>query len=280
MEHWRGLLRGLDSSLHSLLFVRGSWAALKATLTEFAAKNHHSIVRSAIHLQLIKPLPPPPPPAGAAAAAPSGGGAVAATTLLNGSSGSSGSGASSAAKAGKKPAAELPAWCPGHQMVCREFGLNPAALPGPEAELFVEQAAIAVRACVAARPRPAVLCRLQARQLPVPSAPVPVPGWGIAACIVRASPTAVPYDPLPCRRFRDKSMHSASTAAGSAAACGASWRIGETFSTTASTQVGVEGMSQAAGVVGWLASSLSVLLCCTELQQRQQKLNNAPTPLC
>ena len=140
MEHWRGLLRALDSSLHSLLFVRGSWPALKATLTELAAKNHHAIVRSAIHLQLIKPLPPPPslpPPPGAAPAA-----AAAAANLLNGGSGASG--ASPGVKAGKKPAAELPAWCPGHQMVCCEFGLNPASLPGPEAELFVEQAVIAV----------------------------------------------------------------------------------------------------------------------------------------
>lgn len=124
MEHWRGLLRGLADALHSLLFVRGSWPALKATLLEFASRNHHAIVRSAMHLQLIKPLPPAAAAGGAPPAAP------------NGSGGKAGG--------GKKPAAEVPGWCPGQQMVCREFGLSAAAIPGPDAALFVEQACIAV----------------------------------------------------------------------------------------------------------------------------------------
>lgn len=125
VKHWRGLLRGLASAMHSLLFVRGRWPALKAALVEFASQNHHSIVRSAMHLQLIKPLPPPPPPEAAAASA---------AKVLNGG-----------AKAGKKLAAGVPPWCPGQQMVCREFGLSLAAVPSREAALFLEQAAIAVR---------------------------------------------------------------------------------------------------------------------------------------
>lgn len=107
--------------------MRGSWPALKAALVDFASKNHHSIVRSAMHLQLIKPLPPPPAPEAAAASA---------AKLLNGGAKAGG---------GKKPAAEVPPWCPGQQMVCREFGLSLAAVPSPEAALFIEQAAIAVR---------------------------------------------------------------------------------------------------------------------------------------
>lgn len=127
MEHLRGLLRGLADALHSLLFVRGSWPALKATLVDFASKNNHAIVRSAVHLQLIKPLPPAPAPVGGTAA-PNG----------------SGSSGSKAAGGSKKAAAELPAWCPGQQMVCREFGLSTAAIPSADAALFVEQACIAV----------------------------------------------------------------------------------------------------------------------------------------
>lgn len=127
MEHWRGLLRGLADALHSLLFVRGSWPALKATLIDFASRNNHAIVRSAVHLQLIKPLPPAPAPVGGSAAP-------------NGSGGSG----SKAAGGGKKAAAEMPAWCPGQQMVCREFGLSAAAVPSPDAVLFIEQACIAV----------------------------------------------------------------------------------------------------------------------------------------
>lgn len=122
VEHWRGLLRGLAAALHSLLAVKGSWPALKATLVDFASKNHHAIVRSAMHLQLIKPIPPPPQPAaGSAALAPNG-------------------------KAGgiKAQGAEPPAWCPGQHMVCREFGVSLSSAPGPEAALFIEQAAIAV----------------------------------------------------------------------------------------------------------------------------------------
>lgn len=80
-----------------------------------------------MHLQLIKPLPPPPAPEAAAASA---------AKLLNGGAKAGG---------GKKPAAEVPPWCPGQQMVCREFGLSLAAVPSPEAALFIEQAAIAVR---------------------------------------------------------------------------------------------------------------------------------------
>lgn len=128
VEHWRGLLRGLADALHSLLFVRGSWPALKATLVDFASKNNHAIVRSAMHLQLIKPLPPPPAPV-AGGAAP------------NGSTGGSGGKAGSSSK---KVAAEVPGWCPGQQMVCRELGLSAAAIPSSDAALFVEQACIAV----------------------------------------------------------------------------------------------------------------------------------------
>ncbi|KAL4459016.1 hypothetical protein ABPG75_013881 [Micractinium tetrahymenae] len=142
VEHWHGLLRGLASALHSLLFVRGSWPALRATLVDFASKNHHSVVRSAMHLQLIKPLPPPPAPEAAAASA---------AKLLNGGAKAGGGG-------GKKPAAEVPSWCPGQQMVCREFGLSLAAVPSPEAALFIEQAAIAIQGMVYA------LCLNRCRQ--------------------------------------------------------------------------------------------------------------------
>lgn len=133
MEHWRGLLRALSSALHSLLFVRGSWTALKATLVDFASKGNHAIVRSAMHLQLIKPLPPPPQPAGGG-----GPGAGAGAPLNGGKLGG-----------GKKAVAEMPPWCPSQQMVCREFGVTLASCPGPEAALFLEQAAIAVSIALA-----------------------------------------------------------------------------------------------------------------------------------
>jgi hypothetical protein len=144
VESWRGLLSSLADALHSLLFVKGSWAALKAALAEFAAGNRHAIVRSALHLQLIKPLPPPPPPPPPAELAPGVPASGASPAVGLPAPPAVAAAPASSPKGGRKAAAEVPAWCPGREMVCRELGLVPGAAPGPEAELFLEQAAIAV----------------------------------------------------------------------------------------------------------------------------------------
>lgn len=176
MEHWRGLLRALGSALHSLLFVRGSWAALKATLVDFAANGNHAIVRSAMHLQLIKPLPPPPQPAAGAGPAAAAAAAAPPPSPLNG--GKPGG--------GKKAAAEPPPWCPSQQMVCREFGLGLASCPSPEAALFIEQAAIAV----SRRPLPACWWKGEGRQ----------PGTGVRVLAERPHIAASPATCVTCRR--------------------------------------------------------------------------------
>lgn len=221
MEHWRSLLRGLAGGLHSLLFVRGSWPALRSALVSFAAQDHHSIVRSALHLQLLKSLPPAPAAEGTPEAR--------AAKLLGGS----GNGAQGPGGGGKKAAAAaepLP-WCPGKQMVCSEFGISLASMPSPEAAMFIEQAAIAVRTGVARGARCAALC-------------------GDCTCCLGLSPLAPPSPdnrsprtffafPCPPRRFKARPTRCASTAAASAAACAASWRTGATSSTTGSMQVGL-----------------------------------------
>jgi hypothetical protein len=130
VQHWQGLLRGLAEVLAALPAVRGSWPALKACLVQLASSNHHAIVRSALHLQLIKPLPPAPPlpPPGAPVLPPQ-----------------AGVGSCGGKAVARGIAAEVPPWCPSQHMVCREFGVTLASVPGPTAALFIEQAAIAVR---------------------------------------------------------------------------------------------------------------------------------------
>eukprot|EP00887_Chlorella_sp_A99_P006695 scaffold3.g6695.t1 len=129
-EHFSGLLQALAAACRALLGVQGSWEQLREMLTAFAAQNAHAIVRSAVHLQLAKPLAdlvPVPTTAGAAATSPAGQ--------------ANGSGAATGKQRGERGG--VPPWCPSQQMVCKEFGLPPASLPAPEAATFVEQCSIA-----------------------------------------------------------------------------------------------------------------------------------------
>lgn len=238
IEHWRGLLRSLANALHSLLFVRGTWPALKATLVDFASKNNHAIVRSAMHLQLIKPLPPQP-------------------ALVASGAAPNGSGGSKAGSSSKKVAAELPGWCPGQQMVCREFGVSAAAIPSPDAALFIEQACIAVRVkldrwCGLDATCHAVcrvgFCSRIARRCYTPYS------TALLCCLVHRATCFC--RPPSKRRCKARCMRSASTAAGSGAACGGSWRIGRTSSTMASMQVGgKDGHFLMDGCVGRVAAT-------------------------
>ena len=176
LQHFAGLLDSLAAACWSLLGVQGGWAQLKQTLTQFAALGAHAIVRSALHLQISKPvqqLPstsPPQGPMGPEGQPPAGGGERQQPAGSGSSSSSKANGSSTSGKQQHKGSAAVPQWCPSQQMVCGEFGLNASDLPGPEAALFIEQCSIAV----SMMPLPFYVVVLTRAMAPAAAMPAPV----------------------------------------------------------------------------------------------------------
>lgn len=166
------LLSGLAAGCRALQGVAGSWPQLRATLMAFAATEAHPIVRSAVHMQLAKPLLDLESAAAAGAAANAGGC----------SGGKSGSG-----KARDSGGGGVPPWCPSKAMVCREFGLSPSDLPGADARMFIEQAR-------AHFPSPALL--LQPVLAPDPARCAPLPFAAVFHCAAGLGARVLPQ-PLP-----------------------------------------------------------------------------------
>ena len=116
IAHWRQIVEGI-ADVHSSLPLQGGWPALSGMLVQFAAKGAPPIVRSVMHLTLVKPLRP----------------LVGATPIQQ------------QLQLPKAPN-EVPPWSPSQAMIAAEFQLSTGALPGEDAALFIEQCAIAVQA--------------------------------------------------------------------------------------------------------------------------------------
>jgi hypothetical protein len=153
---WRGVLGGVAEAARALAAVDG-WCALRAALTELAARPNRPLVRAATHMLLVRPLGLPLAPAAAASGATAAADAPlnAGAAAVPAAAAAAPAAAANTADAGApraEPAAPPPApapapppWCPSRAMIAAEFGFDPAAPPGEDAAIFVAECAVAAQ---------------------------------------------------------------------------------------------------------------------------------------